>query len=185
MQKQERLWLLSLDTRQTARLIPDDDSSSTIGRNDYERDAQISPDGRWIAYERRTDRRQIYVQAFPSLRGRWQVSTETDGGVYPRWSADGKELFFFDLPSGGRLFSVAVTATATSFQSGPPKLLFANAYPANPTHPGGTYHHYAVSADGQRFVIPRPASGSYDAGALPIIVVVNWIEELKARAAAK
>jgi hypothetical protein len=41
------------------------------------------------------------------------------------------------------------------------------------------YHLYAVSADGQRFLIPRPASGSADETASPIVVILNWTAALK------
>jgi len=48
----------------------------------------------------------------------------------------------------------------------------------NFTH-GLNYHTYAVSPDGQRFLIPRPESaGDADAAPAPITVVVNWTRAL-------
>ena len=60
-----------------------------------ERYAQFSPDGRWVAYtSNESGRMEIYVRAFPGGDGLVQVSP--NGGDLPRWSADGKELFFFN-----------------------------------------------------------------------------------------
>ena len=43
-------------------------------------------------------RQEVYIQAFPLSSGKWQVSS--NDGDQPRWSRDGKELFFL---SGTRL----------------------------------------------------------------------------------
>mgnify|MGYP005859164781 FL=1 len=54
---------------------------------------QFSPDSRMVAYESaETGRAEVYVQTFPAGGGKWQISTE--GGIEPRWRADGKELFY-------------------------------------------------------------------------------------------
>jgi DNA-binding winged helix-turn-helix (wHTH) protein/Tol biopolymer transport system component len=58
-----------------------------------------SPDGRWIAYSSdESGRSEIYVQALPEIgpvTGRkWQVSY--NGGTWPKWRRDGKELFYLD-----------------------------------------------------------------------------------------
>ncbi len=59
--------------------------------------AQISPNGKWIAYRsNESGVSEVYVQDFvpndPASRRKWRVST--DGGVEPYWRADGKELFY-------------------------------------------------------------------------------------------
>lgn len=56
--------------------------------------AQCSPDGRWFAYTLHTslDAVQTFVESFPPGRGKWQVPSER--AHYPRWRADGRELFF-------------------------------------------------------------------------------------------
>src|SRR5262249_45385866 len=55
--------------------------------------ATISPDGRYLAYaSNEAGRSGIYVRPFPSGEGRWQISTPV--GFEPRWSADGRELFY-------------------------------------------------------------------------------------------
>jgi len=59
-----------------------------------ERWSEFSPDGWWIAYSSdESGRREVYLTRAGNGGGRWQVSTE--GGSYPRWSHDGKELYFF------------------------------------------------------------------------------------------
>ena len=54
---------------------------------------QFSPDGRWVAYQStETGRYEISVRPFSTHDGAIPISTA--GGVYPRWSPDGKELYF-------------------------------------------------------------------------------------------
>ena len=86
-----------------------------------ESQGQFSPDGRFIAY--RSDasgRDEIYVQPFPTASsGKWTVST--GGGIAPRWSGDGKELFYISADS--KMMAVEVS-TNPVFKAGIPKALF-------------------------------------------------------------
>src|SRR5262249_21882285 len=60
---------------------------------------RFSPDGRWIAYSsNESGRREVYIQPYPGLGGKWQVSTT--GGRDPFWRRDGKELYFVSLAGG-------------------------------------------------------------------------------------
>jgi serine/threonine protein kinase/Tol biopolymer transport system component len=53
----------------------------------------VSPDGKWLSYtSEESGIAQIYLTEFPQGRGKWQVSVDT--GYDPRWSPDGKKLFF-------------------------------------------------------------------------------------------
>ena len=68
---------------------------------------QFSPDGKWIAYasnENEKARHQIFVRPFPGPGGKLQVSDE--GGIYPRWRHDGKEIFY--VAPGGELMAVSI-----------------------------------------------------------------------------
>jgi serine/threonine protein kinase/Tol biopolymer transport system component len=106
----------------------------------------ISPDGQWLAY--RSDQPgqyEILVESIPPGKGRFQISTE--GGDWPIWRRDGKELFF---RQGTKIMAVPIRLTATSVESGKPQPLFD--VPANT--------RFQVSRDGQRFLIAMPVEGS-------------------------
>jgi Tol biopolymer transport system component len=110
--------------------------------------AQFSPDARWVAYQSdESGQYQIYVQLFPGPGGKWQISNA--GGTQPRWSRNGKELFY--IANDRKLMSVSVdTSVGKAFKSGSPAELFT-------THmveaSGATQRPvYAVSPDGQRFL---------------------------------
>jgi hypothetical protein len=141
---------------------------------------QISPDGKWLAYSsNETGSTQIYVQSFPPGHGKWQISN--NGGTFARWRADGKELFYMERPSYGRILAVAVHATASTFEFSEPRPLFDSGY-LNNAPPGhtGNWNTFDVSADGQRFLIPRPDSANADAlGNSPMTVTLNWTAVLK------
>jgi dipeptidyl aminopeptidase/acylaminoacyl peptidase len=114
---------------------------------------QISPDGKWIAFESRLNGRyNVFVKPFPTGSGMWQVST--NGGVLPRWRGDGKELYFLSTFSSGLMMAAEIRATESSIQPGAPRTLFESGHPFCCNH-NGAYLAYAVSADGQRFLIPR------------------------------
>jgi serine/threonine protein kinase/Tol biopolymer transport system component len=138
---------------------------------------QISPDGKWIAYSsNETGRYEIYVRPFPAGEGKWQIST--NGGWFPRWRRDGKELFYMAASSLGKIISVKVNPAGPTFEYGDPSELFDSGY-INFAH-GHNYQTYAVSADGQRFLIPRPEStSSGEFASAPITVVLNWTAGLK------
>ena len=132
---------------------------------------QISPNGKWIAYTSNETRRQeIYVRPFPSGDGVWPISV--NGGTFARWRPDGTELFYMSATSLGKLMSVKVNPAGPTFEYGEPTALFDSGY-VNFTH-GLNYHTYAVSPDGQRFLIPRPEGAEEGAASTPITVVVNW-----------
>jgi Tol biopolymer transport system component len=135
-----------------------------VNRPFEERGGQFSPDGTWIAYHSNENGRfEVYVQPFPEPSGKWQVST--NGGVTPRWSRDGKELFYVGLD--GKLMAVPVRAAGSVFEPDTPVVLFQTQIVelGNPVPSA----HYAVSTDG-RFLI----SVSAEEAASPITVIVNW-----------
>jgi Tol biopolymer transport system component/tRNA A-37 threonylcarbamoyl transferase component Bud32 len=133
------------------------------------KDAKISPNGRYVAYmSTETGRPEAYVQTFPRHQGKWQVSTA--GGSEPMWRGDGRELFY--LSPGDGVMAVAVNTAAGQFQAGPPKLLFQ----AHLIPQGILRNTYAVSPDGQRFLLLEPATGGKSS---PINVVLNWPVLLK------
>jgi len=131
--------------------------------------AGISPDGKWLAYASGwSGRRDVYVTSFPAGVGKWQISSE--GGDNPVWRADGKELFYF---SSDRLVAVDVNPSTDRFDAGPERMLFAVHVPAATL---GTRSTYAVTADGQKFLV-----NTWDAGAAidPLTLVINWPASIK------
>jgi WD40-like Beta Propeller Repeat len=134
-----------------------------------ERQGQFSPNGRRVAYiSDESGRYEVYVQSFPALGGKWQIST--DGGTEPSWRRDGKELFY--LAADGKLMVVEVKANST-FASVPRALFVA---PSVGLDPGARLlSTYSVTADGQRFLFN---SSLKESTSTPITVVFNWTAEL-------
>jgi serine/threonine protein kinase len=122
--------------------------------------AQFSPDGRWIAYvSNESGVAQVYVQSFPELTGKWQISTQ--GGTQPRWARDGKELFYLTLD---RKLVATSYKTADAFEVGATEVLFETTLPPSTDH-----QNYAVAPDG-RFLLNSPVTESSP----PPTVVLNW-----------
>ena len=129
--------------------------------------AQLSPDGRWMAYRSsESGRNEVYVQSFPTPSEKWQIST--GGGDSPRWRRDGKEIFY--LAPDQRLMVVSLLATAKGMEISIPMPLFEIAV----TLAGGR-PQYDVTGDGQRFLV----NSVTDVSETPVTVVLNWTEELK------
>jgi serine/threonine-protein kinase len=142
-----------------------------------EDNGEISPNGNWLAYQsNESGRYEIYVRPFPDTgAGRWQVST--DGGTRPLWARKGQELFY--LAATGALMSVRVTRGTTWITGTQTKLFDAHYYSGSALNAGRTYD---VSPDGRRFLMIKPSGGSdSDLTSSMIVVVFNWLEELKAR----
>ena len=133
------------------------------------RNAQISPDEKWVAYaSNETGKWEIYVTSFPQGRGRWQVSI--GGGEQPRWRGDGKELFY--LSSDGKMMAAPVRITA-NFDVGRPVELFQTS-PRQPVSFNDQVA-YDVRPDGQRFLILTQMK---QAESVPMSVVLNWPAKL-------
>jgi serine/threonine-protein kinase len=134
--------------------------------------AEVSPNGRWVVYDSdESGQFEVYVRPFPSAYAgsRWQVSAA--GGRQPVWSHDGRELFYRDF--SGALMSVAVAA-GPGFAPGRPVRLFeGTGYTGSGAQGGG--RTYDVTADGNRFLMVRTGVQS----GTPLVVVLNWFEELK------
>jgi serine/threonine-protein kinase len=131
---------------------------------------KFSPDGHWLAYASdESGRWEVYVRPYPGPGGKWQISTE--GGTEPVWNPDGRELFY---RMENRMMAVPVTLQP-GFSADKPKVLFEGPWLPTPI----TQPNYDVSRDGQRFLMLKPADE--DQGARQIVVVQNWLEELKKR----
>ncbi len=142
-----------------------------------ERNGEISPDGRWLAYQtNESGQDEIYVRPFPDVNsGRWLVSA--GGGRTPLWARSGRELFY-QAPGGGAVFGVTVEGGGANFRAGTPAKQVEGQYfvGGGDTSPGRTYD---VSPDGQRFLMVKVGEPDQTAAPPSIVVVQHWGEELK------
>jgi serine/threonine-protein kinase len=137
--------------------------------------AEISPDGRYLAYQSdESGRNEVYVRPYPIVDDRsWRIST--DGGARAAWARDGSELFYID--ASGALTSVAVQTSGPTFVAGKPVVVFDTKYgQPNPAR------HYDVSADGSRFLmLKESAAGDPNAAPASMVVVERWFDDLRQR----
>ena len=139
---------------------------------------EVSPDGRWMAYRSaESGRLEIFVRPFPDVDGgKWQVSTE--GGNYPAWSPDGRELFYRTL-DGAAVMGVTVE-TEPTFRVGIPVARVQGDY----VYSAGNGRNWDISPDGQRFLMLKNVGQRATEDAPPpptLTVVLNWFEELTER----
>ncbi len=135
-----------------------------VNANASQTNGMISADGKWAAYaSNESGNWEIYVTTFPGAQGKWQVSK--DGGSEPRWSGDGREIFYID--PRGILTEVPVSVTET-FSSGTPAPLFPirGRAPISSTD----LYTYDVSKDGKRFLVNRYVPPEH---VEPLAVVLN------------
>ncbi|HXG87490.1 MAG TPA: protein kinase [Vicinamibacterales bacterium] len=129
---------------------------------------RLSPDGRWLAYQSlESGRGEVYVRPFDHGAGRWQVSTA--GGEEPKWSPDGRQLFY---RSGSVMMAVPIEKS-TTFQFGTPAELFSGVYGARTD----TGFIYDVHPRLQKFVMIRPPQQEPTPNL--VRVVDNWFSELR------
>ena len=125
--------------------------------------AQISPDGRWLAYvSDESGRNDVYVRPFPTGDGQWVVSDA--GGIEPQWS--GHDLLYLALD--GTLTAVAFGDSAGA-APGRPVPLFATRM-STLRNPGFTRNQYVVAKDGRILINQPPPNAPPPA----LTVIVNW-----------
>lgn len=130
--------------------------------------ATFSPNGQYVAYEsNESGEFEVYVKRFPASDERWQVSS--GGGREPRWSADGRELYFVRDET---LYAATVT-TGQNIVVADTRALFSNANLARFRR----FSSYDVGPDG-RFVTVELADGPPQPA---IRVVLNWFSEFRPR----
>jgi Tol biopolymer transport system component len=123
---------------------------------------RFSPDGRWIAYHAfgSGGMDQVSVIPYPPTGERWQISGE--GGVQPRWSPEGDELFYLD--PAGRLMAVAIPG-GDPRRAAAPRALFET-----PLRVSNTFDQFAVASK-ERFLFRLPFG---DDPQVPVNVIVGW-----------
>jgi Tol biopolymer transport system component len=127
-----------------------------------ERWAQFSPDGRWIAYSSdESGRREVYLVRSGGAGGRQQVSVS--GGNYPRWSRDGRELFFHSLDN--KIVAARIAAAGDRIEVGALTPLFDARAPD-----GFARFFYDVAPDGRFLLSVPPPTSSVG----QVNLLVNW-----------
>ncbi len=164
------IWTLTLgDSTSPARpfLVSDSDESS----------AELSPDGRYLAYEsNQSGRSEVYVQPFPGSGRRELVST--DGGGQPVWARNGRELFYRASGPGPMMRMMVVDVTLGHvFTAGRPRVLWEA---MRARYPGGTGGRtYDVAPDSRRFLMIQQRDSAPQPPITHVVLVQNWLEELK------
>jgi hypothetical protein len=125
---------------------------------------QFSPDGRWVAYRTtETGRSEIFVTPFPGGGARWQVSP--NGGAQPRWSADGRAIYFVSPEGDLMVTPVEVVGGRIELKESRP-LFTANFY----VGPRVGLIGYAVRPDGKGFLV----NSAGDVGAPRVALIEHW-----------
>jgi len=157
--------ILALDTDQEPDMLV-----ATAANEEW---GSFSPDGRFVAYHSdETGQFEVYVRELSSGRT-FPVSTSTRGGAFPRWSQNGREIYYSSADGSGILVS---EVTMEPFSASDPLELLNGVM--------RRYTRFAATADGQRFLVTVPAGTGEtgDTAAGPRLnVVLNWFEELKQR----
>ncbi len=135
--------------------------------NGSARDGRLSPDGRYIAYASDDGGRyEVVLERVPPATGRLQISA--GGGVQPRWSASGRELFFIaparEVSGSPTLMAVDVPLGDTLPAGAARKVFDIDTFFGNVG--------YDVAGNGERFLVVRQRQS--DVPNAPITVVLNW-----------
>ncbi|MEX2271435.1 MAG: hypothetical protein WD690_08200 [Vicinamibacterales bacterium] len=161
--RRQDLLLLALDGERKSRPLLVTNADETL--------AYFSPDGRWIVYSSdESGRAEIYVRDFapestPAFGAqKWTISQK--GGDKPRWSADGREIYY--IGPEGMMMAVLIDNRAGMFKPGGAIALFQ-------TNTNG-YVPYDVTPDGRFLINTAPDTTTQQS--IPVTVLVNWQSRL-------
>jgi serine/threonine-protein kinase len=147
------------------------------------RSGALSADNRWLAYvSDESGQDEVYVQSFPDLEGKWQISM--DGGTGPVWAPDGGELFYLQ---GSRMTAVSIASNADMHSDpnsraeieltpGKPEVLFSGSFAENIEFG----RNFDIAPDGKSFVMieyvpPEPVT--------EVQVILNWVQSVESELA--
>jgi Tol biopolymer transport system component len=134
----------------------------------------VSPDGRWLAYaSNESGTNEVYVRPFPSTTGgRWQVSN--GGGIEPRWSGDGRELYYLDGTS--HLVAAEIRKSPTFDVAELRPLFDASRFAIDIFHAS-----YEVLPGGRGFIFARQRATDHGAVQPAVVQAENWFADVRAR----
>ena len=154
---------------------PDAEPEKWFGRDSNDSDTVFSPDGRYVAHvSNRTGQREIVIQPFSGPGP--QTPASVGGGREPAWARNGE--LFYRRPSDYAMMAVTVS-TEPTLTVGQPRMLF----PGGADPQGSPRARYAVTSDGQRFLMSARWLSADDGAAegAQVNIVLNWVEELRQR----
>ncbi len=135
----------------------------------------FSPDGRWLAYQsNESGTPEIYVRPFPGPGGKWQISSR--GGRAPRWTQDGREIFY--VANDSRVMAVSYRASGEMFESAKPRVWSEIRLDLTPR-----IQEFDITPDGKHIVAILP-EGAEEKPKLDnhLTVLLNFTDELKRKA---
>jgi hypothetical protein len=166
------LWILPLNLSDPDRPKAGQ-PESFLRTNGNEEQPAFSADGHWIAYQSDESRpAQVYVRPYPPGPGKWQISR--DGGAWPRFTRDGKQLFY--LAPDGHLMLVDYQAKGDSFAAGVPRVWMQATLNAV-----GSFAPYDLAPDAKRVLSMPRFSDSDDKGSVHVELLLNFFDELRRR----
>ncbi len=153
-----------------ASLVGDAEPRPLLQSDFVQRNAEISPDGRWMVYQsEESGEFEIYVRPFPDVNsGRWQLSSS--GGSEPFWSRDQRWIYYVSRRDR-HLFRLPVSVEGDAFVPG--RLEDLGEVPFDLSGQG---RNLDIHPDG-RILGPVPI-GDDNSGRL--VLVTNWVEEFPA-----
>jgi serine/threonine protein kinase/Tol biopolymer transport system component len=154
-----QIWVMDLEGKEPTHAF-----GATSVSPDLQSSGQFSPDGRWLALVSSVTGPQVYVMPFKGGGGKWQVSTE--GGRWPRWRRDGRELYFVN--NRNEMMAVQISEKGEALEVGQPERLFAY-HPALRIFRSGMIN-YDAAVDGKKFLLDVAA----DENTRPLTLVNNW-----------
>ena len=155
------IWIVNVDGSAEPWLVTDFHETVPV----------FSPDGEWVAYvSDETDRDEVYVRPYPGPGQRIPISM--GGGRDPRWSPDGRELFY----RSGRTVMVVTIEKEPSFNATRPKRVFTGPYASYLDSASTVQAWYDISPDGQHFLMIENTSSQND---VELHVILDWDQELK------
>jgi hypothetical protein len=140
------------------------DGVPLITREGDQTQAQLSPDGRWLAYvSNETGRNEVFVAPFryDAASGHASVGdcvpVSDGGGFAPRWRGDGKALFY--LKGDGSVMTVDIHATSGTAPASATRLFSA----------AGVFPEWGITYDGSRLLFAVPTGPPP-----PLQIIQNW-----------
>ncbi len=149
--------------------LSDSVAAPLVTSNRAEYSPAVSPDGRWLAYSSDlTGRFEVYVVPLAAPQST-RLLVSSGGGSSPRWSSDGRSLYFISLES--KLFEARMQLSPTLRVDGLRVLFDVKSF----IQTALSRRNYDVAPDG-RFLFVRRV-GNAQAGAM--VVVEHFLGELQ------